>query len=130
MVTENLSYISPFFIVSNLQSSLGFYKEKLGFEIQFSSPAENPFFAIIGRDNISIMLKGDLVNTKPIPNNTIQKWARWDAFISVIDPDSLFRELSENGVNFMQTLKEDEDGLYGFEVKDTDGYVLYFGRPK
>ena len=130
MVTENLSYIYPFFIVSNLQSSLGFYKEKLGFGIQFSSPAENPFFAIIGRDNIAIMLKGNLVNTKPIPNNIIQKWARWDAFISVIDTDSLFREFSENGVVFKKTLKEDEDGLYGFEVKDTDGDVLYFGRPK
>jgi len=29
---------------------------------------------------------------------------------------------------FFQTLKDDDDGLRGFEVKDVDGYMLFFGR--
>jgi hypothetical protein len=26
-------------------------------------------------------------------------------------------------------MNNDDDGLRGFEVKDADGYLLYFGRP-
>jgi hypothetical protein len=29
-----------------------------------------------------------------------------------------------------QPLKDDDDGLRGFEVTDADGYVLFFGRPR
>jgi hypothetical protein len=31
--------------------------------------------------------------------------------------------------SFSRPLKNDDDGLRGFEVKDGDGYVLFFGRP-
>ena len=27
-------------------------------------------------------------------------------------------------------LKDTHDGLRGFEVKDADGYLLFFGRPQ
>jgi hypothetical protein len=27
-------------------------------------------------------------------------------------------------------LKDTQDGLRGFELRDTDGYVLFFGRPR
>lgn len=33
------------------------------------------------------------------------------------------------GVTFHQPLRDDEDGLRGFEVADADGYMSFFGRP-
>lgn len=125
----NLTYISPSFIVENLEASVAFYVDKLGFEVRFIGPDGDPFWAMVGRDSISIFLKAIAPDIKPIPNHTRHGWARWDAYISAADPDSLFEEYNSKGVSFHQPLKDDEDGLRGFEVADADGYILFFGRP-
>jgi catechol 2,3-dioxygenase-like lactoylglutathione lyase family enzyme len=126
----NLTYISPFFIVSSLKDSVSFYINKLGFELRYSGPEDDPYFAIVGRDEISIMLKEIADDIKPVPNHTRHGWARWDAYISTADPDTLFEEYNSGGATFRQPIKDDDDGLRGFEVTDADGYVLFFGRPK
>ena len=126
----NLTYVSPFFIVASLKTSVSFYVNKLGFEIRYIGPDENPYFAIVGRDKISIMLKEIAPDIKPIPNHTRHGWARWDAYISTAEPDTLFEEYRSGGVTFHQPIKDDDDGLRGFEVEDADGYVLFFGRPR
>jgi catechol 2,3-dioxygenase-like lactoylglutathione lyase family enzyme len=127
----NLTHVSPFFIVTNLKTSVSFYVDKLGFEVRYIGPDDDdPFFAIVGRDHISIMLKGNAADTKPAPNHTLHKWARWDAYISAAEPDMLFEEYRSGGVAFRQPIRDDDDGLRGFEVTDTDGYVLFFGRPR
>ncbi len=126
---SNLKYIWPSFIVSNIPDSVSFYVDKLGFEVRHIAPEDDPFFAIVGRDDISIMLKAIAPDIKPIPNNTRHEWARLDAFISVADPDVLFEEYRSRGITFHQPLRDDTDGLRGFEVADADGYVLFFGRP-
>lgn len=53
----DITFITPFFIVSDLQTSVSFYVDKLGFEIWHSGPPENPFWAMLGRDGVSVMLK-------------------------------------------------------------------------
>jgi catechol 2,3-dioxygenase-like lactoylglutathione lyase family enzyme len=126
----NLTHIAPLFIVSDLEISLKFYTEKLGFKILHMSPGENPFFAMVGRDMIAILLKEISPRVKPLPNNTLHEWARWDAFIYTEDPQKLFEEFRAGGIGFRQQLKKDEDGLTGFEISDADGYVLFFGRPE
>lgn len=126
----NLAYISPCFIVADVKPSVSFYAEKLGFEVRYLAPDDGPFFAIVGRDNISIMLKAIASDVKPLPNHTRHEWARWDAYIHAADPDALFEEYQSAGVTFHKPLQDDEDGLRGFEVADADGYILFFGRPK
>ena len=126
----NLTYISPFFIVTNLKTSVSFYIDKLGFEILYIGPDDDPYWAIVGRDNISIMLKGIAPDVKPIPNHTRHEWAPWDAYISTTDPDSLFEEYRSNDVAFIKPLHDNSDDLRGFEIEDADGYILFFGRPK
>ena len=63
-------------------------------------------------------------------NHTRHKWARLDAYISAAEPDILYEEYRSRGVAFHQPIKNDDDGLRGFEVADADGYILFFGRPK
>jgi len=125
----NLGAIFPFFIVSNLKASVSFYVDKLGFEIKYTGPDDDPFYAIVGRDDISIMLKAIAVDVKPVPNHTLHEWAAWDAYIYTADPDKLFEEYSAAGVKFRQPLQNNSDNLRGFEVMDADAYVLFFGRP-
>jgi catechol 2,3-dioxygenase-like lactoylglutathione lyase family enzyme len=126
----NLTYIAPSFIVKDVEASVAFYVDKLGFETRYIAPDDGPFFAIVGRDNISIFLKAIAPDIKPIPNHTRHEWARLDAYISTVDPDALFEEYQSRGVTFYKPLKDDNDGLRGFEVADADGYILFFGRPK
>jgi hypothetical protein len=52
--------------------------------------------------------------------------ARWDAYLDVPDPDALAAEFSSRNVGFSVPLKDTHDGLRGFELKDLDGYVLFF----
>jgi catechol 2,3-dioxygenase-like lactoylglutathione lyase family enzyme len=125
----NLTYISPFFIVTSLKISVSFYVDKLGFEIRYIGPDDDPYWAIVGRDNISIMLKGIAPDVKPVPNHTRHEWAPWDAYISTSEPDALFEEYRSNAVSFKKPIHETSDNLRGFEIEDADGYVLFFGRP-
>ncbi len=123
---RNLQSISPFFIVTDLQVSIAYYAERLGFELDFQGPEGDPFYARMHRDGIGIMLKAILPDVRPQPNHTRHDWARWDAYIYTRDPDSLFSEFTERGASFVKTLSFIDEGLWGFEVTDADGYVLAF----
>lgn len=125
----NLTYIMPCFIITDLKISVSFYVDKLGFEVRYIGPDDDPYWAIIGRDNISIMLKAVAPGIKPVPNRTLHEWAPSDAYISTTDPDKLFEEYCSNDVVFCKPILDNSDGLRGFELKDADGYVLFFGRP-
>src|SRR5260370_29778825 len=67
MTRPTTQAISPFFIVSNVDQTIAFYRDKLGFETRFQQPDRNPFFAIIGRDGAQIFVKSDK-DTAPLPN--------------------------------------------------------------
>ena len=125
----NLNYIWPCFIVTDLMTSVSFYTDKLGFVVRHIGPDDSPYWAIVGRDEISIMLKAVAPDVKPIPNHTRHEWAPSDAFISVSDPDTLYEEYRSAGVVFHKPLGNDEDRLRGFALADADGYLLFFARP-
>ena len=120
--------MAPFFIVRDLSAALAFYRDRLGFEVTFTTPADDPFFGIVQRDRAMLMLKD--VGVDPLPNSQREPSARWDAYVYVPDPDALAAEFNSRHVEFSKPLKDTSDGLRGFEVKDSDGYVLFFGRPR
>ena len=86
-----LSNIAPFFIVEELGPSVAFYV-RAGFDVRYSAPAQDPFFAIVGRDETRIFLKAITGDVLPLPNPIRHHWAPWDAFVSVEQPDTLAAE--------------------------------------
>jgi catechol 2,3-dioxygenase-like lactoylglutathione lyase family enzyme len=124
-----LGFIAPNFIVRDVMASLAFYKDRLGFEVMFLGPDDDPFWAMLKRDGVHLMLKAITPEVQPTPNPSRHPWARWDAYIYTPDPDSLAEEFASRGVSFREPLGINSDQLLGFEVTDADGYVLYFGRP-
>ncbi|MFN2578350.1 MAG: VOC family protein [Pyrinomonadaceae bacterium] len=132
LTQAEISGISPFFIVKHVPSSLSFYRDRLGFEITFEGPTPaDIFFGIVRRGGAMIMLKD--VGIDPLPNykrSVKNGLARWDAYLYVPDPDALAAEFASRNVQFSEPLKDTHDGLRGFELKDCDGYVLFFGRPR
>jgi len=123
---RTLESISPFFIVKDLQVSIAHYIERFGFDLAFQGPDDGPYYAGVTRDGISVMLKAITPDVLPQPNHTRHPWARWDAYVYTRDPDTLYEELSRRGASFVKTLSFIDDGLWGFEVTDADGYVLAF----
>lgn len=128
VASKNLVSISPFFIVKDLQASISYYVERLGFQLDFQGPGQDPYYGKVSRDGIGIMLKAILPDVLPCPNRSRHEWARWDASIYTLDPDTLFDELRQRSVSFVKELSFIDDGLWGFEITDADGYVLAFFR--
>ncbi len=129
MTRATTTAISPFFIVSDVERTLAFYRAKLGFETTFQQPERTPFFAILRRDGAQLLVKSD-GDVTPLPNPKRHPSMRWDAFVYAPEPDALAAEFADHGAAFSAPLKDTDDGLRGFELTDPDGYVLFFGRPR
>ncbi len=135
MTRPAITGIAPFFIVRDVPAALSFYRDRLGFEITFQGPEPGDvFFGIVERGAAMIIVKA--IGVEPVPNHTRdikQGIARWDAYLHVPDPDALAAEFASRQVEFFRTIEDSEngdDGLRGFELKDADGYILFFGRPR
>ena len=131
--TPTLGAVSPLLIVTRLRRSIVFYCTRLGFEVRYATPQDEPFFAIVGRGQAQLMLKDPRVDAsetiQAAPNVTRHANAPWDAFVATLDPDALAAELTNRDMTLSSPLEARTDGLIGFAVKDPDGYVLFFGRP-
>lgn len=129
-----LTSIAPFFVVDDLQASLDFYCNKLGFEATHRGGGEGQddkdFWGIVQRDGVMIMLKAIAPEIHPQPNSSRHEWARWDAYVHTSEPDSLYKEFAAKAVPVHRSLEDTSDGLRAFEIKDNSGYVLCFGRPR
>src|SRR2546426_9670778 len=132
MTEPQIRDIPPLFSVNNPPATLAFYRDRLGFDVTFQGPEpDGIFFGIVQRGAAMLMFKA--VGVAAVPNYTrdIKKGiARWDAYLHVPDPDALAAEFSSRNVELSEPLKDTDDGLRGFELKDADGYVLFFGRPR
>lgn len=121
--------ISPCFIVSDVPTSVAFYRDHLSFTVTLLTPPEAPFFAILVRDGAQLFLKSEAGIT-PRPNHTRHHHLRWDAFLYTPDPDALAAEFAATQTPFHSPLQDTHDNLRGFELRDPDNYTLFFGRPR
>jgi catechol 2,3-dioxygenase-like lactoylglutathione lyase family enzyme len=123
MIRPTMTAISPFFIVSNVDRTIAFYRE-LGFQTTFQEPDQNPFFAIIRREGAQLFVKSH-ENVRPLPNPKRHPSMRWDAYVYAPDPDALAAEFLDHGATFSAPLKDTHDGLRGFELTDPDGMFCF-----
>jgi catechol 2,3-dioxygenase-like lactoylglutathione lyase family enzyme len=73
MTRPVINGISAFFIVRNVVAAVAFYRDKLGFEVSYQEPKDDPFFAIVSRGGAMVMVKS--VGASPAPNSTRHAWA-------------------------------------------------------
>ncbi len=122
---------APLFIIRDVPGALAYYRDKLGFTVTFEGPEpDDIFFGMVERGNAMFMFKD--VDVDPIPNRSRDIGhgiASWDAYVYVPDPDALFEEFVSRGADFSTQLGNNSDNLRGFEIRDPNGYIIYFGRP-
>ena len=112
--------VSPQLLVSNIDTSLDFYRTILGFRIDFRY--ENFYVGII-KDACSIHLK--LADSPTDEREFRRANAHLDLTIIVDELDEMYRLISKNEVEVTQALREMEYGRE-FYIADPDGYILAF----
>jgi catechol 2,3-dioxygenase-like lactoylglutathione lyase family enzyme len=114
---------SPCLVVSNMERSIAFYCDKLG----FAEPnvwGEPPSFAMAQRDGFDIMLKLADGAQAVRPNGP---GGIWDLYIRVKDARDELEALKASGVAIDQDLSETEYDMLEFEIVDPDGYRIAIG---
>jgi catechol 2,3-dioxygenase-like lactoylglutathione lyase family enzyme len=119
----------PQLLVTDIQRSCEFFREKLGFSLVFSY-GKPPYYAQVGRDAARLNLR---CVERPVVESAIRDR---DELLSVSmtvataeEIKLLFLEFRSAGVAFHQTLKKQPWGARNFILKDPDGNLLLFAGP-
>src|SRR5207249_10253785 len=89
-----LGYIAPFFIVRDVMPAIAFYKDRLGFDVTFLGPQDAPYFAMLKRAGVRLMLKAITPEVQPTPNPSRHNCASGGAYVYTPDPDALAEEFT------------------------------------
>jgi uncharacterized glyoxalase superfamily protein PhnB len=112
-----LSRIAPELPVSNLQGSIEYYEQKLGFRLVMEMPAGD--YAIVERDDIAIHLfQDDTGSHSPV-----------GIHIFTHQLDELHAELEQRGARLSQEIVRKPWGNRDFRVNDYSGNEIKFTEP-
>jgi len=120
---SRIHHAAPQFLVDDLERSVAFYRDRLGFEADF---VYDDFYASVSRDGVPIHLKhADKLEAE----RTLRKAEEHlDAYVSVEDVRGLHTELEQRGTRISKPLEERPWGERDFYVEDPDGYILCFSE--
>jgi predicted enzyme related to lactoylglutathione lyase len=118
--------ISPVLLVSDIERSVSYYRDMLGFECEvYGDP---PDFATARRDEATLLLALCRDAERIVPNWKIVDKV-WNAYIRVDDAEAIYAEVQERGAGVDYTLYDAPHGFREFGVQDPDGHDIAFGQP-
>ena len=122
--TGRLTGIAPQFLVDDLDRAIAYYRDRLGFDLDFCYES---FYAGVSRDGLKIHLKcapkspGDRAHRK--------QHEHLDAYIGVAGVATLHDELRSRGATITRPPEARPWSCIDFYVEDPDGYILCFSEP-
>src|SRR5262245_27535545 len=123
IVPTHVTGITPQFLVDDLDRAITYYRDKLGFSLDF---VYQSFYAAVSRDGFAIHLKEA---PKLAADREYKKQnEHLDAHISVSGVRNLFSELQMRGARVIRPLEEQPWACIDFYVEDPDGYILCFSE--
>jgi predicted enzyme related to lactoylglutathione lyase len=121
-----LTGISPVLLVADLDRSVAYFRDRLGFECAVYG--EPPNFATASRDEATILLA-----LTDQPERIVPHWhivdKTWNAYIRVDDADAIYEEVQQRGAAIDYTIYDAPHGFREFGVQDPDGHDIAFGQP-
>lgn len=118
-----ITAISPQFLVEDLDRAIAYYRDRLGFAVDFTYES---FYASVSRDGFAIHLKHGHPGKRPRRTDD----EPLDAYLSVSGIEALFAEWQARGAVVIKPLEERPWGCVDFYVADPDGNVLCCSEPK
>lgn len=122
-----MGYLSPLLAVRNVEKTIEFYKNILGFETGMVFPDEsNPEYADLSKDGMVIMF----ILAKNMGIGSDEKLGVGVNLYMEIDGDidEYYAELKNKSVKFVYDIKDEHFGIRDFAIEDIDGYQLTFNR--
>ena len=116
----------PVIFVRNVQTSAAFFRDKLGFTIDFLH-GHPPFYGSVSRGGACLHLR--FVHEPVFKEGVREKEGLLSAFLDVDNIKGLFAEFKAAGVDFAQALKKEPWGSSVFIVLDPDGNCISFAGP-
>ena len=115
--------IIPQLIVDDLEVAMAYYRDRLGFDVDF---VYDEFYASVSRNGFAIHLK----RAPKLEGERTYKKAHehLDAFFRVSGVRELFGELQAKGAAVTQPLTEQPWSCIEFYVEDPDGNILCFSE--
>jgi len=114
----------PVLFVSNVQTSAEFFRDKLGFAIDFLH-GNPPFYGSVSRGAARLHLR--FVHEPVFASGVREREdALLSAFVDVDNLQDLFAEYKAAGVDFAQAFRKEAWGLSAFIVLDPDGNWICF----
>jgi len=124
--------VTPNLVVADMEKSLTFYRDVLGFSVSQTVPDKAPFiFAWMKRDNADIFLNQnmppqpgapDLYAGKPVGGGTLSLYLAMDGI------DDLYSKVQQQKVPIVIAMHKEFYGMREFAVHDPDGYLLIFAE--
>ena len=127
--------VTPNLIVSDIDRSLAFYRDVLGFSVVGTVPDAAPFvFAWMQRDEVKVFLNtvGPIreehpeLAARPI-GGTAMLFVTLEAESTAAGVDALFAAVAPKA-KVVMPLKDQFYGMREFGIEDPDGYVVFFAQ--
>ena len=131
----NFANVTPNLVVADIDRSIAFYRDVLGFSIQATVPDKTPFlFAWMQRDTTSVFLntlesvKADQPDLAARPiGGTNTMYMAVEAESAETGVDALFDAISPQA-RVIMPLTTQFYGMREFGIEDPDGYVIFLGQ--
>lgn len=128
--TAKLTAIAPHLLVSDLQASADYYRDRLGFTYDWMW-GEPPSFVMVTRDGLTIQLTQNRYEDRPGDTNPNGRATghddMWDASIWVDSADSVHAEFTKAGANMVRDPYDMDYGMRELLVADPDGHHICLG---
>jgi uncharacterized glyoxalase superfamily protein PhnB len=130
-----LTDVTPNLIVSNIDRSIAFYRDVLGFNVTTTVPDASPFvFAWMQRDEVKVFLNAVEGVQHDVPalaqravGGTATLFIVLEASSAAEGVDAMFKAV-DGKAKLVMPLKDQFYGLREFAVEDPDGYVIFFAQ--
>jgi uncharacterized glyoxalase superfamily protein PhnB len=129
------SDVTPNLVVADVQRSLAFYRDVLGFSLVTTVPEAAPFaFAWMQRDGVNVFLNSvesvradhAELGARPIGGtNTLFVMIEADTVAAGVD--AMFAAIG-NRARVIMPLVDQFYGMREFGIEDPDGYVIFFAQ--
>jgi uncharacterized glyoxalase superfamily protein PhnB len=120
--------VTPNLVVSDLDRSLTFYRDVLGFGLVTTVPEQAPFvFAWLQRDSVSVFLNSEASAKMKAVAGANMLFITLNAPDRASGIDSLFDAVKDRAPVLMP-LTDQFYGMREFTIKDPDGYIVIFAQ--
>ena len=124
--------LSPNLMVDDVNKTVAYYKDYLGFAVDMTTPEEGEWlWAMVRYGSVTIMFhrKDSMVEEFPHLKGVSVGGGSFLIYIEVTGVEKLYEDVKANkNVSIVQDLHDKAYNMREFAIKDCNGYALTFGE--